>query len=260
MSPLLRVLRYAFSTGWAEFCSDTWAPGWLLRVVAQAAFFSMLGQLIDSPERLQFLLIGNFVVVGAIATALAVPQSTWDRGDGTYPLLVIAPTNLLFPTLGRTLCRLVGGIGFSLAAFVILALIFTLPTPWPEVLAIVPLVILTCTSCYCLMLFLGALANFVPNARNLVHNLATMSLLAFCGANVPVSFWPWWLEALTNLLPITHGLEAIRLLLRGGEATAILSNAGLEVLVGAAWLSLTALTMDRMANAGRANGSIELAV
>jgi ABC-2 type transport system permease protein len=254
---LVRVIRYAFATGWQEFRTDTWAPGWLLRIVAQAAFFSMLGQLLDSPTRLEYLLIGNIVVVGALATAIAVPQSTWDRSDGTYPLLVIAPTNLLFPTLGRTLCRLVGAILFSLAGFVVLSLLFDIPHPWPEVLAIAPLLALTCLGCYCLMLFLGAVANYIPQARNLVHNTATMSLMAFSGVNVPLSFWPGWLQVIANCLPITHGLKAVRLLLAGGDASSVLTAAGLELLVAASWLTLAALTMDRMANAGRASGSIE---
>jgi len=253
----LRVLRYAFETGWAEFRQDTWPPGWILRTAAQAAFFAMLGQLLDSPERLEYLVIGNMVVVGALATAIAVPQSTWDRFEGTYPLVVAAPSSILFPTLGRTSSRLVGAFLTSVIAFVILSWLFTIPRPWPEILALVPLLALTCFGTYCLMLFLGAVANYRPNVRNLVHNIATMSLMAFCGVNLPVSYWPGWIEVIAHGLPITHGLLAVRELLAGGAAGSILENAGLELLVAAAWLALAALVMDRMAESGRADGSIE---
>jgi ABC-2 type transport system permease protein len=253
----LRVVRYAFATGWSEFRAETWIPGWFIRFIAQALFFAMLGQLLDSPERFYFLLVGNMVAVGTIATAIAVPQSTWDRLDGTYPLLVVAPTNLLFPTLGRTLCRFVGAMGFSIASYTVLSLMFMLPQPWPGVLVIPLLLALICGSCYCLMLFMGAVANFVPNARNLVHNVTTMSLMAFAGVNVPVTFWPGPVQFLANCLPITHGLGAIRLLLAGAGWDSVLAEAGLELLVAAFWLTLAALTMDWMANAGRANGSIE---
>ena len=253
----LRIIRYAFETGWAEFRQDTWVPGWVLRTIAQAAFFAMLGQLLDEPERLEYLVIGNMVVVGALATAFTVPQATWDRFDGTYPLIVAAPASLLFPTFGRTLARFFSGIATSVVAFVILSVLFTIPRPWPEVLALLPLFTLTCFGSYCLMLFLGAVSNYRPSARNLVHNFATMSLMAFCGVNIPVSYWPGWLEAIAQVLPLTHGLEAVRGLLAGASATTVLQDAGLELAVAAGWLALTALVMDRMAESGRANGSIE---
>jgi ABC-2 type transport system permease protein len=253
----LLVLRYAFANGWTELRRDTWPPGWLLRIVSQAAFFALLGELAGSAARTEYLLIGNIVASGVLATAIAVPQSTWDRTDGTYALLVVAPTSLLFPTVGRTLCRLVAGVATSLAAFVVLSLLFDLPSAWPEVLGLIPLFVVTCTGAYCLMLFAGALANYAPRARNLVHNLLTMSLMAFCGVNVATSFWPEWLQMLARGLPLTHGLLAIRELFGLGDVETIVSNALLEVLVGLVWLLLAALAIDRMANAGRSSGSIE---
>jgi hypothetical protein len=38
----------------------------------------------------------------------------------------------------------------------------------------------------------------------------------------------------------------------------VLTSAGLEALVGAAWLAVAILTFDRLAERGRASGSIEL--
>jgi ABC-2 type transport system permease protein len=197
------------------------------------------------------------VVVGALATAFTVPQATWDRFDGTYPLIVAAPASLLCPTFGRTLAPFFSGIATSVVAFIIVSALFTIPRPWPEVLMLLPLFSLTCFGSYCLMLFFGAVANYRPSARNLVHNVATMSLMAFCGVNIPVSYWPGWLEAIAQILPLTHGLEAVRGFLAGASTTIVLQDAGLELAVAAGWLTLTMMVMDRMAESGRANGSIE---
>ena len=254
----LRVLAYAFEVGWAELRRDIWLPTWIVRIVFTALFFSLVGQLLNSPDQLRYLVVGNAVAAGALATAIAVAVSTWDRYDGTYPLLVIAPTPLILPTLGRTACRLVSGIGASLIALVMLGPLFQVPAPWPAVLLVVPLVVVVCTSCFGFMLQLGAVANLAPNARNLLHNVATMSLMAFCGVNVPVSFWPDWLQASVQILPLTHGLAAIRALLGGESAEIVTQQAGFELLVGFGWFALAMLTMDRMADAGRASGSIEV--
>jgi len=58
---------------------------------------------------------------------------------------------------------------------------------------------------------------------------------------------------------VTHGVAAIRLLLSGAPAGQVLTSAGLQALVGGAWLVLAILTFDRLAERGRANGSIEFA-
>jgi hypothetical protein len=44
--------------------------------------------------------------------------------------------------------------------------------------------------------------------------------MAVAGANVPVDFWPGPVQAVANLLPVTHGLLAVRQLLDGGGEAA----------------------------------------
>ena len=56
---------------------------------------------------------------------------------------------------------------------------------------------------------------------------------------------------------MTHGLQAIRLLLDEASTVSILQAAGFEAIVGLGWITLAILAMDRMANAGRRDGSIE---
>jgi ABC-2 type transport system permease protein len=85
-----------------------------------------------------------------------------------------------------------------------------------------------------------------------------MAITLFCGVAVPVSFWPGWLEVVANFLPVTHGLHAIRLLLASGPGEEIALNAAYELIVGLGWLCVGALIIDRMADGGRRDGSIEL--
>ena len=80
---------------------------------------------------------------------------------------------------------------------------------------------------------------------------------AFCGVSVPIAFWPGFVQFVVKLLPLTHGLQAIRLLLDEASPIAIMQAAALEAAVGLGWIALAVLVMDRMANAGRKDGSIE---
>jgi ABC-2 type transport system permease protein len=144
-------------------------------------------------------------------------------------------------------------------SLVALAIVFDIEIGLMAALLAVPLVVLTCVSVYCFDLLLGSLINRAPRARNVVHNSALTMLMAFCGVSVPVPFWPGWLEVLANVLPLTHGLAAIRAVFDGGPLLDVAREAMLEVLVGAGWLTASLLTMDRMADAGRADGTIEFA-
>ena len=81
-------------------------------------------------------------------------------------------------------------------------------------------------------------------------------MMAFCGVSVPRSVFPAPVRRLAGLLPLTHGLDAIRGVLDGAAAATVLDDIGLEVLVGAGWLALSLLTFQRMADAGRRDGSI----
>jgi ABC-2 type transport system permease protein len=257
----LNVLRFALIVGRQE-CDEVstlqaWLVGWLPRVTAQAVFYSMIGQLLGSYERVEYLVIGSAMAVGLAGVALAVPQSTWDRSDGIYPLLVAAPMGLLLSIVGRTSVRLLSGIATSLVAFLGLPPLFGIAIPWAGALALIPLVVLTLAGSWFVTLFVGSLANLAPDARNLMHNVATMTTMAFGGIAVPVTFWPDWVQLLANAIPVTHGLLAIRLALAGGQPALILQHAAAAAVVGAMWLALAILTIDRMANVGRANGSIE---
>jgi ABC-2 type transport system permease protein len=257
----LRVVRYALIVG-KEECSEVttvqaWLVGWLPRIAAQTIFYSMIGQLIGAHERVEYLVIGSAIVAGLASVALTVPQSTWDRSDGVYPLLVAAPAGLLLSIMGRTSVRMLTGIVTSLVAFIALPALFGIALPWPGALSLVPLVTVTIAGSWFVALFVGSLANLAPQGRNFMHNIATMTTMAFGGITVPVTFWPDWIQAFANVIPVTHGLLAIRLALAGGEPIAIVQHAATSLAVGLGWLVVAILTVDRMASVGRANGSIE---
>ncbi|MDP8911890.1 MAG: ABC transporter permease, partial [Actinomycetota bacterium] len=82
---------------------------------------------------------------------------------------------------------------------------------------------------------------------------------AVCGVNVPLGFYPEAVQWLANVLPLTHGLAAIRDLLAGEPLAVLLPNVGLEIAVGLGWLALALVSFNRLAEGGRRDGSIEFA-
>jgi ABC-2 type transport system permease protein len=261
MRTMVRVLRYAVLAGFQDysvtFTWKTWLAGWYVRVLFQVVFFALIGRLLGSEGQLQFLLVGNAVMLAAIGSLFAVAGTTWERRAGTLPLLVAAPSSPLVVFAGRSAWALTDGFVSSVAAFFVAAPLFGLDLPWPRTLLVVPLTALVAASSYALGMFLGGLVLRAMSMRNVTANLTWGTIMAIGGVNVPVDYYPAPVQWLAQMLPLTHGLQAIRELLAGESFRSLIPDAGLEVLVGLGWLTLALITFNRLAEGGRRDGSIE---
>ena len=255
-----RVLRYAALSGFQDFGFTytvwSWSFGLFLRMMTQVAFFASIGHLLGSKDQVEYLLIGNAVVAAAVGCLTAATATTWERNAGTLPLLVASPTSPLIVLLGRSVFFIANGLAFSLGALVLLPPLFDVTIPWARFPAVVALVALVTVTTYFAATFLGGLVLQATSARRTVPNVARLVMMAFCGVNVPRSVFPDVVSWAAGLLPLTHGLEAIRELLGDARLPVVLGNVGLELLVGAGWLLLSLLTFHRLADAGRRDGSI----
>jgi ABC-2 type transport system permease protein len=256
------VYRQGLIVGWHDFRDfwslKSWIFGWMLRISTNAFAWVLLGRVVGSEARVTYLLVGNAVATGPAAALWASNATTWARYDGTHPLLVIAPVSLIPAVMGRTSIWLLNGVATSIATFALMGVAFGYRPVGPGAWLVPLVIILVCASTFCLALFMGALLSNRSRWRNMALDIGGMLMLALCGVSVPVSFWPDPVQWFAQVMPMTHGLLAIRLLLESGDSSIILRNLGLELLVGAGWLSIGLLTMDRLFNAGRADGSIEL--
>jgi ABC-2 type transport system permease protein len=258
-----RVLKYAGLSGFQDYATmftlKSWLLGWFLRVLAQVTFFALIGELIGSTARLHFILVGNAVMLASMEAMGAVPSTTWERRAGTFPLLIAGPTSPVVVLMGRSVQWLPSGVASATGAFFLLGPLFGLEMPFPRVLLVVPLIVLVALSTYMLGTFLGALVLRAMEARNLVFNISFMTLMAMCGVNVPLEFYPEPILSLAQVLPLTHGLLAIRGVLESAPASEIVLRVGLEAGVGAFWLVMALLAFRRYLEAVRRDGSIEFA-
>jgi ABC-2 type transport system permease protein len=263
----LRALRYSTANAWADmwvmYSPLSWTFGWLGRVVMQVVFFAMVGLLLDSPDTVRFLFVGNAVMITSLEALITVASTTWERRQGTMPLLVAAPTRLWPVFVGRSVQWLPSGVLTASVALFAVGPAFGVTWTLPRALAAFGCLIVVAVTTYGFALVLAALVLAAMDLRNVVSNLAHVLMMLVCGVMVPVSFWPTWVQYLAQALPLTHALRAIRALadpppgapLAGEVAAGVLAALG----VGAAWLVVAALLLERLATAGRRSGSIEFA-
>ncbi|HEX5631516.1 MAG TPA: ABC transporter permease [Acidimicrobiia bacterium] len=259
MTAVIRTARNAALVGFEEtraaYSWRTWLFGWMVRVAAQILFFSAIGLLVESDDLIGYAFVGNVVAMTALSALAAGPDTAWERGLGTLPLLVAAPGSLLPVFAGRSAFHMVQGAAEGTFVFAVLAPIVALPPHWwwmPLCLAVVAV------GTYGLGVAMAAFAIRRPRFGNLVFNFVFFSVVAISGVNVPTAEFPGGVQAIARLLPMHHGLLGARSLLESGWSAEVLTRFALEVAVGAGWLTLGMLGFKVFVERSRRDGTIDL--
>ena len=259
----LRIGWYAVVSGAYDYFSiyslKSWIFGWLIRVLSQVTFFALIGRLLQSEAQTHFLLLGNAVMVAGMAAVFALNMTTTERYTGTLSLLLASPSSPVIVFASRGLYIVGDGVFSALLGLFLVAPLFDVPLPWPRILLVVPLTVLVGLSAYCFSTFLAGLILRFREVNGLVTNTTIVTLMTMCGVNVPIAFFPMPLEVVANVLPITHGLEAIRDTVNGESAATVAWSVAAEIAVALGWLAVALTTFGRFVGHGRRDGSLEFA-
>lgn len=263
----LRVLRFSSVNAWADmwvmYSPLSWSLGWLGRVVMQVVFFATIALLLGSPDTMRFLYVGNAVMLTAMEVMFCVSSTTWERHQGTLPLLVAAPSRLWPVFVGRSVQWLPSGVATASVALFLIGPLFGLT--WTAARAVLAFgcLLVVAVGTYCVGLALGTVVLAMTSMRNVVGNVAYTLMMLICGVMVPVAFWPTWVQAVAQAIPLTHALDAVRTLSETPAGHSIGAAVATDVVValgaGAIWLLVAAFLMERLATTGRRTGSIEFA-
>lgn len=231
---------------------------WVPRLIFQLVFFALLAQFLGGPEYL------SFVVIGAVAQAtylgalgFTVASITWEQGAGTVPLLVASPSSALLVFIGRNLAMLANGVVSGVLTLVFAAVLFGLDlTPTQLVLVVLMLVVIT-TSLYCAGLLLGSVVLRFPEYRNVVSNVAYIVLTFLTGVFVPVAALPGWIQPLSEVMPVTHGLRVLRHVALGAPDPGVVTSIAAEVGIGLVCFLLAQLSFTYFLSRARAAGTLD---
>lgn len=119
----------------------------------------------------------------------------------------------------------------------------------------VPLLLLVALSVYAVGLALASVALWIPQFRNVLSNASYLSFTVLCGCVVEVEL----VQAAVQVLPVTHGLAGIRLLLEGGRPAEFATFAALELAVVVVWLLIGRLVLTLSLRALRHSGRLDFA-
>jgi ABC-2 type transport system permease protein len=88
-------------------------------------------------------------------------------------------------------------------------------------------------------------------------NIFTFILLIFCGVNFSVEALPEFLRPISNIFPLTYGINAARASINGSNLLDIAPTLGLQLIVGLASIALGYVFFMSFERMARKTGRIE---
>ncbi len=209
------MLSYVALFHWLQ--PINYAASKILMPLAQMLFFVFLGTFATSSSNSSFYVIGNAIQIAAVSGIYGVVFSIGgDRNEGTLPYLFGAPANRIVLFFGRAFMHVIdGALGVVIGFFwgVTLLGLNLSHTNLP----LLGLTVLVTTVSTCgLGLLMGCIGLITVNVM-FVNNTVYFLLLLFSGANIPLEQMPPWMHFISQVLPLTRGIEAARALVAGAD-------------------------------------------
>jgi ABC-2 type transport system permease protein len=200
-------LAYRALFNWIHW--SMYVPTMLGGPIFQILFFAYVGRYagVHSDE---FFLVGNAVAIcslgGIFGMAMTIGGERWTQ---TLSSILVTPANRLALFLGRALPNIANGVIVSTVGFVVGYFLLDVSLPASSIPGIALIVVVSSFSCTAFGTLIGA---FGLRGRDIFFfaNLMIFVFLLFCGVNVPVDALPSWMQNISEVLPLTHGIAAAR--------------------------------------------------
>lgn len=200
----------------------------------QLLFFVYVGRFAGLQDD-AFFVTGNAIHLSAMGgiygTAMTVGGERWTQ---TLSVLMATPANRLAMFLGRALPLIANGILVSTWVFVVGWLLLDFDLAASQIPALAVVIFASAFSCTALGLVVGSVGLRTRDVFFLA-NIVVYALLLVCGANVPIDDLPGWLQSVSSVVPLTHGIEAARAVAAGASLASVDHLVWTELGIGAAY-------------------------
>lgn len=233
---------YVAANPWRLTLTTTWP-----RAVFQGLFFTLLGGITYGSGGEDFALVGSAGLVLALSTVVGIADvSTTDKWMGTSYRIRLGRLPAFAVVAARSLPWLLEGVLTAVASVLVIGVLTGRVGLALTVVSSLPVLVVMAASSGAAGLTAAAVAAG-RDAEILVGNVLLYFLLAAGGVLVPPGRLTW-LDAAGGILPVTHGLRALRARVDGRPW---LAQLGLEVLVGVLWAAVAWAVYRRQARRAR---------
>jgi ABC-2 type transport system permease protein len=250
------LMSYRALFGWLS--PWVFIPSLLVAPVFQILLFVYIGRSAQL-ESDEFYVIGNAIQYAAVPCLFAMTQLiAGERFQQTPGYILITPPKRLPLFLGRSLPVVANGFFVAAFALVVGGAIVGMEV---KVSTYAPIALVTAVSAFsCTGLGLvNAGLGFIVRETSVLSNIIFGLLLVFTGANVPVDDLPRWMQVVSEGMPFTHGIEAVRQLVDGASLADVWGLVGAEALIGVVYGAGGYALIRALEVAGRRHATLDRA-
>jgi ABC-2 type transport system permease protein len=248
------LMSYRAMFGWM----NPWifVPALLVSPICQILLFAFIGRSAGVGDD-EFYVIGNALNYAAIPCLFAMASTiAGERFSQTLGLVIATPARRVPLFLGRALPVIANGWGVAMFGVVVGSLLLDTDIPgtaWPLIALVVAVGSLSSTG---LGLVMGAI-NLVYREGATLGNVLFLVLLIFTGTNVALDDLPGWMAAVGRCLPLTHAIEATRMLGDGATWGAVRGLVGTELLIGLAYVVVGLSSIRALERLSRSGATLD---
>jgi ABC-2 type transport system permease protein len=249
---------YSYIALFRWFRPTTYMASKVVMPLAQILFFTLLGMYAQGRESASFFVIGNAVQLAAINGTYGVTMSVGgERWAGTMGYLFGAPASRMLIFVGRAFMHVIDGMLGVVLGLLWGMLLLGVDLSQTDLAALALTIIITAASTSGMGLLLGCLSLITRNIM-FINNTVYFLMLAICGANVPVSSLPRWVQSVSYALPLTRGIASARELVGGASLQSVAALLRGELAVGAAYVLVGYVLFRQFEIQAKKRGTLEV--
>jgi ABC-2 type transport system permease protein len=207
----------------------------------------------------KFYVIGNAVQYASIPCLFSMTQAiAGERYQQTLTYLLVSPAGRLPLFLGRALPVIANAMfvaAFSLVAASLLLGIHLPLSTWGPIAAVIFVSTFSCTGLGLVCAGIGLRVRETSVMNNVLFGL----LLVFTGANVAIAELPGWMQAISERVPLTHGIHAARRVAEGASLGNVSGLLATEAAIGIVYTVLGYQLLRFMERESRKRASLQIA-
>ncbi len=232
----------------------------VINPIFQVLFFSLIAKHAYGNSDITPYIIGNAFVLCIYNAFFGVGTNLiTERSLGTLKLLIASPYNKFKLFVSKSTFHILDGMLTAFIGLLTGVIFFNIKIPMevmPHFLLCLASAIFTACS---MGLFIGSI-GLVTRDINLLLNLSSMLLMSLSGVNFPTERLPFFLQGLSNILPLTNALKASRLLISTKLVSYEVVNSLVlrEFLLGVAYCIIAYITLRLMERRSKTKATLDI--
>lgn len=228
------------------------------RILLQSLFFVYLAKAAGGEPLARFALIGNAVQIAVFMAMLSMEVVVeTEKWANTFQYLIASPASWFPMMLGKSMSYYGDALIASTVTFSVLIPLLHVQISFVNLMRAVPIILITLASASSLGWCIGAFSLPIRWGF-MICNWLAYAMMIFCGVNIPTSSLPTAIQVVGSLLPVTHGLQAVRAIIDGATYASVLPLVGDEILIALAYSAVAWFTFGYRMRVTRQRGSFEL--